>query len=103
MSEGKKFDALKAPIALVPPEAIVEEAYVWGFGAEKYGLYNFRKGISYVRILSAMLRHTFAIVRGEDRDPETGLLHAAHVRCCAGMLIVLHGRKDLDDRFSNAE
>lgn len=87
-------------MALVPPEAMEEEALVWGMGAEKYGLWNFRAGLSYTRILSALLRHTFALIRGEDVDPESGRHHAAHIRCCAAMLIVFRDRKDLDDRFA---
>jgi hypothetical protein len=97
--EGKKFDENKAPLALIPPEAVEEEGRVWGMGAKKYGQHNFRSGICYTRILSALLRHTYAIIKGEDRDQESGLLHAAHVRCCAAMLIVFSGREDLDDRF----
>jgi len=97
--EGIKYDQEKAPLALIPPEAEEEEAKVWAAGAKKYGLHNFRGGLSYLRILSALRRHTSAIIRGEDRDPETGCLHAAHIRCCAAMLIVFAGRQDLDDRY----
>jgi hypothetical protein len=98
-NSGIKYDELKSPLALIPPEAIEEEANVWGMGAKKYGLYNFRKGIVYTRIISALLRHTFAILKGEDIDPESGYHHAAHIRCCAGMLLVFKNRKDLDDRY----
>lgn len=98
---GVKYDANKPMLALIPAEAIEEEGRVWTFGATKYGSHNWLGGIAYLRIISAMLRHTFAIVRGEDVDPESGCLHAAHVRCCAAMLITFHiqGRKELDDRF----
>ena len=98
--EGKKYDQDKPPLALIPPEAEEEEAKVWQAGVRKYGLHDFRRGLSYLRILSALRRHTNAITRGEDRDPETGFLHAAHIRCCAAMLIVFNGREDLDDRYS---
>lgn len=91
----------KTPWRLYHQKQSSEEAKVWAFGAKKYGVHNFREGISYLRILSALRRHTNAIIRGEDRDPETGCLHAAHVRCCAAMLIVFHGRQDLDDRYKN--
>jgi hypothetical protein len=98
---GIKHDTDKAPIALIPHEALVAEAQVWGFGAKKYGLNNWRGGLSVLRICNALLRHTVAIISGEDIDPESGLPHAAHVRCCAGMLIAFLDRKDLDDRFKN--
>lgn len=99
MKKGIKYDQEKAPLALIPPEAEEEEARVWQAGAEKYGVHNFRGGLSYLRILSALRRHTNAIICGEDTDPETGCMHAAHIRCCAAMLLVFKNRKDLDDRF----
>lgn len=98
--QGTKHDEDKPPMALIPPEAEEEEAKVWAHGAAKYGVHNWRKGLKSVRILSALRRHTSAIIRGEDRDPETGCLHAAHIRCCAAMLIVFAGRRELDDRYS---
>lgn len=102
---GAKFDEDKPVIGLVPPRALEEEAHVWTFGAKKYSRWNWRKGIKYTRILSAILRHTIAIMKGEDIDPETGRLHAASIRCNAGMLIEfqLDNREDLDDRYKPSD
>lgn len=101
---GLKFDGDKPVMALVPPRALEEEGKVWTFGAKKYSYWNWTKGIHYVRILSAILRHTMALMAGQDVDPESGLHHAAHIRCCAGMLIEFHyaNRTDLDDRYKGA-
>lgn len=98
---GLKYDGDKPIMALVPPKALEEEGKVWTFGAKKYAYWNWAKGIQYVRILSAILRHTMALMAGQDLDPESGLHHAAHIRCCAGMLIEFHykNRADLDDRY----
>lgn len=95
-----KHDEEKPLLALVPALALEEEARVWTFGAKKYSAWNWTNGFKYVRIISAILRHIYAILRGEDRDPETGLLHAAHARCGLAMLIEyqLTNRTDLDDR-----
>jgi hypothetical protein len=100
---GVKYDNEKPMMALIPAAALEEEGHVWTFGGKKYGMWNWKKGLVYTRIISAILRHTIAIMRGEDVDPESGRLHAAHIRCCAGMLIEFHlaGRTDLDDRDSN--
>lgn len=97
---GIKHDLDKPMIAYVPHTALEEEAWVWTFGAKKYGAWNWKKGLNYTRIISAMLRHTIAIMSGEDYDKESGKLHAAHIRCCAGMLIEFQktNRLDLDDR-----
>lgn len=101
---GIKHDQDKPILALIPPEALEEEGMVWTFGARKYGFWNWKKGLLYTRIVSAMFRHLIAIMRGEDIDPESGKLHAAHIRCCAGMLIVFQksNRSDLDDRHKDA-
>ena len=96
---GVKHDGEKPAMGLLPPKALEEEAKVWTFGAKKYDAWNWTKGFKYTRIIGALLRHTTAIMRGEDVDPESGCLHAAHIRCCAAMLIEFHGRKELDDRM----
>lgn len=100
---GLKYDGDKPVMALMPPKAMEEEGKVWTFGAKKYAYWNWTKGIQYVRILSAILRHTMALMAGQDLDPESGLHHAAHIRCCAGMLIEFHyaNRNDLDDRYKS--
>lgn len=97
---ARKFDGEKPMLGLIPSAALLEEGKVWTFGAKKYDQWNWTKGIKYVRIISALMRHTAAIAAGEDRDPESGCLHAAHIRCCAAMLIEFtqNNRTDLDDR-----
>lgn len=101
LTGGIKFDQEKSMVGLIPPRAAEEEGYVWGMGAKKYGYHNWRKGLTILRICGAILRHTFAIMRGEDIDLESGRHHGAHIRCDAAMLIEFYydGRKDLDDRF----
>lgn len=104
-SGGIKYDDSKPMVALIPPHALTEEAKVWTFGMKKYEAFNWSKGFKYTRVLSAMLRHTIAIMMGEDRDAESGCLHAAHVRCCAAMLIefTVQNRTELDDRIYSKE
>lgn len=102
-SKGLKFDGEKPMMALVPVKALEEEGKVWTFGAKKYDTFNWTKGISYLRILSAILRHTMSLMAGQDLDPESGLHHAAHIRCCCAMLIEFHyaNRVELDDRYKD--
>jgi hypothetical protein len=102
MSEnGLKYDNEKPMMALIPPSALEAEARVWTYGAKKYDNWNWTKGIKYTRILSAILRHTMEIMKGNDVDPESGELHAASIRCNAAMLIefVMTNRVELDDRM----
>lgn len=102
MSGGIKYDSGKAPISLIPVEAITGEAEVFAFGARKYGRHNFRKGMDHSRVLDAALRHILAIVNGEDVDPESGKPHWAHARCCLAMYAFYQSRNvGNDDRFKN--
>lgn len=80
---GQKLNVGKVRLELLPPEAIIEVAKVLTFGAEKYAPNNWRKGLSWDFTIGSILRHTTALMRGEDVDPETGLTHAAHLACQA--------------------
>lgn len=103
-TEGKKLDQEKPDISLVEAEAIIEEARVMTFGKRKYGANNWRAGLAWTRVIAAILRHTLAILSGEDYDPETGLLHAAHIRCGAAFLIWYKThRREFDDRYHPAQ
>jgi hypothetical protein len=58
-------------------------ARVLTVGAKKYAVNNWK----YVpngkfRYINAAMRHLFAHMRGEMKDPETGENHLAHAICC---------------------
>lgn len=100
MAEGVKYDDGKLPLDLLDPLALSGLAAVLQFGARKYAADNWRGGISYRRLLAALLRHTFAIMRGIDLDEESGLPHIDHVGCCWMFLSnMMKTRHDLDDRW----
>jgi len=97
---GTKYDQDKNRVELIDAVALEGLARVLTFGANKYAAHNWRGGISYSRLLGALLRHTFAILRGEDVDPESGLPHIDHVGCCWMFLSnMMKTRPDLDDRW----
>lgn len=78
----------KAPVALVPPVAIIMTARAMAVGAKKYGEANWREIPIKRRVyLEAALRHIYAALDGEEIDPETDCPHIAHV--CAGMSILM--------------
>jgi hypothetical protein len=96
-----KLDEAKPNLALLPPEALLEIAKVLDFGAKKYSADNWRGGFKYRRVTSAMLRHLFAWLSGEDKDPESGLSHMAHVGCNVLFLLTFIVTKTgTDDRFT---
>jgi hypothetical protein len=90
-------DTTKYPLDLIPPTAQDQEARVWMHGAVKYARGQWLKGMSFSGILAAAQRHTLAMVRGEDIDPESGLPHAAHVRACMAMLLEFQQGKRKDE------
>ena len=61
------------------PGALMELARVYGYGEEKYARFNYLKGYDWSLSIDALYRHFLAFQSGEDRDPESGLLHTAHV------------------------
>lgn len=100
MSEGKKFDGGKPMLALLPTRPLEEIGKVLTYGAGKYDPWNWTNGMAWSRLISAMLRHLYAWMRGEDNDPETGLCHLAHVGCCVLFLLeYTFSKQDFDDRY----
>ena len=96
-----KHDQDKPPMYLLPYPALVEIAHGMGHGEQKYGRYNYRHGMEWVRYYAAAMRHLGAWSEGEDLDPETALNHIAHAAC--NCLMLLQNIKDgvgTDDRFS---
>lgn len=97
---GTKYDGEKPRMDLLDPLALEGLAKVLTFGAQKYAAHNWRKGIANTRLLAALLRHTFAIMRGEDIDPESGYPHIDHVGCCWMFLSNnMKTRPEMDDRW----
>jgi len=83
------------------PLAFAELARVYGFGEHKYARYNYLRGYAWSLSVDALFRHLFAFLAGEDRDPESGLLHTAHVAWHAQTLTSFQLRGlGTDDRFS---
>lgn len=87
MRDGIKFDDGKPKIAMVLKyfgPAMVEVAKCGTFGCAKYGGgaywdFNWNKVQNgYERYSDALIRH-FVAEDSEVTDPDTGLLHAAHV------------------------
>jgi len=97
--EGTKLDFGKPPLELLDRVALVETALVLRHGEQKYGAFNWRKGLSQRRALGAALRHIYAHLDREDIDQDSGLLHLAHAMCELMFAIRMHQtRPDLDDR-----
>jgi len=98
-TKAKRFDEGKLQWDLLPWKGLIEVVKVAEMGAKKYGKYNYRKGMEWTRVLNSAFRHLIAIRNGEDRDKESGVLHAAHFVFNGLMLIeYFDTHKELDDR-----
>lgn len=84
---GLKYDDGKPDLTFLNPEAQAEIARAFGYGAQKYARYNYRKGMNWLRIAAAALRHINSWAWGEDNDKESGLNHLAHAGACIYMLL----------------
>jgi len=84
--EGLRYNEGKLRYDLVPNYAQEQYVRVLTKGATKYAPRNWEKGMAWSKVLASLKRHVAALERGEDRDPETGELHSAHVMCNAAFL-----------------
>lgn len=86
MGGGLRFNQGKLRYDLVNPQAHEEMVKILTKGSIKYAERNWEKGMKWSNVLSSLKRHLAAIEKGEDYDPETGELHAAHLACNAHFL-----------------
>lgn len=99
---GIKFDGEKIRPELFPPEAFEALCEVLTKGAKKYGDRNWEQGMSWSRIFGALMRHSWAWMRGQSYDPELKSHHMINVACNAIFLYIYETRKiGMDDRTNN--
>jgi len=97
MGKATKYDSnKKVRPELLPSKATEEVMKVFTFGAEKYGDFNWRKGLEFSRLWGAAQRHQMAFWQGQDLDEESGLPHIAHA--IANLMMLLEMGREWDDR-----
>ncbi|MGE0211798.1 MAG: dATP/dGTP diphosphohydrolase domain-containing protein [Parvibaculaceae bacterium] len=99
VSEGRKDDAGKLPLHLLPFDAIEAITEILDFGQRKYAPRNWEKGMAWSRVFRATLSHLWKWWRGVKADEETGKSHLWHAGCCILFLIAYELRDvGIDDR-----
>ncbi len=95
-----KADGNKVLLQLLPLRAVNAVGVVMTHGAKKYSSNNWRGGFKYTRVCGAAMRHLFAWMCGEDKDPDSGLCHISHAATnllfLSEMIITQTGE---DDRY----
>lgn len=94
-----KRDAGKVRLELVHPMFVIEVAQVLQHGAQKYGDWNWTKGLPWTRIYASTLRHLYLWFCGEEKDKESGFSHLAHAATNVMFLMTWsRTHRELDDR-----
>lgn len=98
--QGIKHDTGKLQWHLLPLSCFRGVVRVLEFGAKKYAIWNWTKGMPYSQTYNATLRHLDAFMSGEDLDPETQCSHLDHAMCCLMFLKYnSEHQPQHDDRF----
>jgi len=84
---GTKKDSGKLRLDLIPPEIHIALASILQFGAEKYGDYNWQKGICFSRVYAALERHLQNYRLGGHTDLESGKPTLWHALCELAFLV----------------
>lgn len=94
----------KLRVDLVPVSAIEALAEVIGYGAEKYGVNDWRKGDLYSTTYASLQRHLLSWYKGIDTDDESGMSHLHHAITNIAFLIEYCEKgTGVDDRMKQEE
>lgn len=101
--EANRFNNGKLKWSLVDFESLESMVKVLEFGAKKYDTDNWKKGLYTTQICESLLRHLFAFMKGEDKDPESGLSHIGHIQSNAMFLdfMVKNKKEKFDNRHKH--
>jgi len=80
---GLRYNEGKLQWSLVDFDSLEDMVRVLEMGAKKYSPDNWKKGMPIKEVIESMLRHTFALLRGEINDIESKLPHIGHIQCNA--------------------
>lgn len=97
---GIKHDNCKVKWSLLPWETLEEVVQVMQYGAEKYGVDNWKHVDPPMRYWDAALRHMIAFQEGEKLD-ESGLHHLAHA-ITSLLFLLWRDNEDWNNLFKEA-
>lgn len=92
MEQGLRYNEGKPSWSLVDFDSLLPMVDVLMYGKKKYttkdctGAHNWKKGEWTNEIMESLLRHAFALMRGELIDKESSKSHIGHLMCNAMFL-----------------
>lgn len=96
---GTKYNTGKPRMHLIPGRWQKALAQVAGFGADKYGDWNWVKGIPVTELIDATERHIADFKDGIDFDSESKLEHVLHAAMNLMMIYeMMRDKPEMDDR-----
>lgn len=100
MEAGHKDEGKIGLQYILAMPGLVAVAQVGDFGAQKYGQWNYKAGMPWMKLLGSCSRHLAAFIKGEDLDKESKLPHLAHLAYDALMLLdYMENHHAKDDRY----
>jgi len=95
--------AKPALISVIPTASLLHLGEVMKLGANKYGPFNWRETpVPAETYMDAAMRHLLSWQDGENKDPESGMSHLAHVMACMAIIIDAEENGMLDDNRPKA-
>ena len=99
LTKAAKYDKNKFRFDLIPARSIEGLADIYTYGANKYADRNWEKGLKWSRVFAAIMRHLWAMWKGEWLDPESKKPHVIHAMWgCAALYEYSFTHPELDDR-----
>lgn len=100
--QALRYNQGKINWSLVDFKSLEPMVDVLAYGTKKYSRDNWRIGMPATQIIESMLRHTFALLKGEKLDNESLCKHIGHIQCNAMFLAyVLEEKPEFDDLPKN--
>lgn len=97
--QALRYNEGKLQWSLIDWKSLEGLVRVLEMGAKKYARDNWKKGMPVTQVSESLMRHLFAFMSGEDKDPESGLNHLSHVMCNAMFLeYIMREKPEYDDR-----
>lgn len=99
MSQGIRHNQGKPQWSQIDFKALEPMVRVLEQGGERVGRDNWKKGLLVRETIESLLRHTFALLAGEDNDQESNQPHIGHILSNAMFIShMLQNRPDMDNR-----
>ena len=97
--QALRYNEGKLQWSMIDYKSLEGMVRVLEMGARKYSKDNWKLGMPVTQVCESLMRHLFAYMSGEDKDPESGENHMAHVLVNAMFIeFIMRERPEFDDR-----